>query len=410
MNKRGAVLKIATLCILLIMGLTACTGESSSNSGLTAGSSYEGATVGSSYDGATADSSHDGSLVEGFNANSATDESNDSSSNDVDTAEKTSESNSESTDTTDKDIEKTEKTDLNSDKTNSNNIKLVDEKLIYKCSIEIETLDFDKSYDELQKLMNKFQCIIGSEQFSNSGNSLLNDEYNSSINNGYKESKSDTIVIRVPSKKYKEFINSIGNIGNVLHKETSVDNITTDYYDTTAQVDGLEVQLNTLKDIMKQTKNVNELITLNKEIADLQNQINQLKTRLRTMDADVAYSYVTIELKEVVEYTVDEKPQKQNTFIDRLKKQCSDTWKGFLKFLEVLLFTIIALLPTIVVLGIIWIIIRITCRNKIKAWKENRKLRKTSGSSSMSELNTLLKYDENKINSEVDTDESKNKQ
>ena len=165
-----------------------------------------------------------------------------------------------------------------------------------------------------------------------------------------------------------------------------------------------------LEIMMSQATEIEDMITINQAITELQSEINSLTTYIRTMDSDVAYSYVTMSLREVLEYSEVEQPVKKNTFIDRLKNQCVDTWKGFLNFLENLLFAIISLIPAIVIIGFIVIIIKLTCKNKIKTWKENRKLRKASGGNSISELNTLLKYDENKVNSEVDTDESKNNQ
>lgn len=291
----------------------------------------------------------------------------------------------------------------------NSNIVLVEDKLVYRCYVDIETLDFDKSYAVLQDMMKKYNCVISSETFGDESISYFYDSYYSSSDK-YKTGRTDEIVIRVPSANYKSFISEYGELGNVTSKTQTVDNITQEYYDTTSQVDGLKAEMERLEIMMSQAIEIEDMITINQAITELQSEINSLTTYIRTMDSDVAYSYVTISLREVLEYSEVEQPIKKNTFIDRLKNQCVDTWKGFLNFLENLLFTIIGLIPAIVIIGIIVIIIKLTCKNKIKTWKENRKLRKTSGDNSISELSTLLKYDENKVNSEVDTDESKDKQ
>ena len=303
----------------------------------------------------------------------------------------------------------TEETTSSQNNTSNNNVLLVDEKLVYKCYTEIETLDFDKSYSELQALMTKYNCIIASEKFSDDEGSYLYSGYSDRYGS-YKSGRVDEIVIRIPSANYKAFVSEYGTLGNVTSKTQTVDNITQEYYDTTSQVEGLKAQMERLEIMLAQATEIEDMITINQAITQLQNEINKLTTYIRTMDSDVAYSYVTMSLREVLEYSEVEQPVKKNTFIDRLKNQCVDTWKGFLNFLENLLFAIISLIPAIVIIGIIVIIIKLTCKNKIKTWKENRKLRKASGGNSISELNTLLKYDENKVNSEVDTDESKNNQ
>jgi hypothetical protein len=309
----------------------------------------------------------------------------------------------------DKEDIESENIDNTTNNSSNSNIVLVEDKLVYKCYVDIETLDFDKSYAALQDMMEKYNCVISSETFGDESISYFYDSYYSSSSK-YKTGRTDEIVIRVPSANYKRFISEYGELGNVTSKTQTVDNITQEYYDTTSQVDGLKAEMERLEIMMSQATEIEDMITINQAITELQSEINSLTTYIRTMDSDVAYSYVTMSLREVLEYSEVEQPVKKNTFIDRLKNQCVDTWKGFLNFLENLLFTIISLIPAIVIIGIIVIIIKLTCRNKIKTWKENRKLRRTSGDGSINELNTLLKYDENKVNSGVDTDEPKDKQ
>lgn len=381
--------KITALLIALttVMSLTACSGGSSTSSAVNSTSGSTSSDIAYS----TNDSYGFSSEYKG-------------SSDDYEETVETDNYNE-----VDKENTESENTDNKTNNNSNSNIVLVEDKLVYKCYVDIETLDFDKSYAALQDMMEKYNCVISSETFGDESISYFYDSYYSSSSK-YKTGRTDEIVIRVPSANYKSFISEYGELGNVTSKTQTVDNITQEYYDTTSQVDGLKAEMERLEIMMSQATEIEDMITINQAITELQSEINSLTTYIRTMDSDVAYSYVTMSLREVLEYSEVEQPVKKNTFIDRLKNQCVDTWKGFLNFLENLLFTIIGLIPAIVIIGIIVIIIKLTCKNKIKTWKENRKLRKTSGSSSMSELNTLLKYDENKITSEVDTDESKDKQ
>lgn len=384
MKKRLAALLIT---LTTVMSLTACSGGSSTSSAVNSTSGSTSSDIAYS----TNDSYGFSSEYKG-------------SSDDYEETVETDNYNE-----VDKENTESENTDNKNNNNSNSNIVLVEDKLVYKCYVDIETLDFDKSYAALQDMMEKYNCVISSETFGDESISYFYDSYYSSSSK-YKTGRTDEIVIRVPSANYKNFISEYGELGNVTSKTQTVDNITQEYYDTTSQVDGLKAEMERLEIMMSQATEIEDMITINQAITELQSEINSLTTYIRTMDSDVAYSYVTMSLREVLEYSEVEQPVKKNTFIDRLKNQCVDTWKGFLNFLENLLFTIIGLIPAIVIIGIIVIIIKLTCKNKIKTWKENRKLKKTSGSSSMSELNTLLKYDENKITSEVDTDESKDRQ
>lgn len=391
MKKRITALLIA---LTTVMSLTACSGGSSTSSAVNSTSGSTSSDIAySTNDSYGFSSEYKGSSDETYDYDYEYNE-------EAVTTDDYTESNTENV----------ENENINNTINNtSSNIVLVEDKLVYRCYADIETLDFDKSYAALQDMMEKYNCVISSETFGDESISYFYDSYYSSSSK-YKTGRTDEIVIRVPSANYKSFISEYGELGNVTSKTQTVDNITQEYYDTTSQVEGLKAEMERLEIMMSQATEIEDMITINQAITELQSEINSLTTYIRTMDSDVAYSYVTMSLREVLEYSEVEQPVKKNTFIDRLENQCVDTWKGFLNFLENLLFTIIGLIPAIVIIGIIVIIIKLTCKNKIKTWKENRKLRKTSGSSSINELNTLLKYDENKVNSGVDTDEPKDKQ
>jgi hypothetical protein len=122
---------------------------------------------------------------------------------------------------------------------------------------------------------------------------------------------------------------------------------------------------------------IEDMITVQERLSEVQYQLNSLNTTKRTMDTDVAYSYVNISVSEVMEYSQDTTPTKTNTFLDRLKNTLSDTWTGFLAFLEWLLFLVIRLIPYIIIIGIICYIFRKKIRKSLAKHKEKKKARKT---------------------------------
>jgi hypothetical protein len=284
----------------------------------------------------------------------------DSSDYDYDYDSEYSESSSEDNDSTVTETVNTESADTT----------LYESKLVYKCDTTVETLDYDEAYSALQDLMTKYNCIIESEKFSDNNSSY---EYYNYSYSGYGVKRTDVITIRVPSANYSDFMNEYGTLGNVISKSQTVDNITQDYYDTTMQVEAMESQMELYEQMLEEATTIEDKITITNSITNLQYQINSYKTEIRTMDMDVAYSYVYLTLKEVVEYSEVEPVTKTNTFVDRLQNTCVETWKNFLTFLENLLFLIIRLIPTIVIIAIIIIIIRVFFWKKIKKNRADRK-------------------------------------
>ena len=399
-NKKSEKLKFKKIILLATIAtsmlLTAC---SSSSSTVDMGGDMD---IDYGLDSNSYDASKDEiSSVGGIGLNKADNkESNmddaDNSIENIDSNESDNEDTSEdsSEDTSDDSENNDDNDEVTSDE-NDNNIVLSEEKIVYTCDTTLETLDFDDTYKKLQSLMDKYSCVIESETMNNDDSSYL---YNNYAHYGedpdeYTTGKIDNIKVRVPSKDFKKFISEYSNLGNVTSKTQTADNITQHYYDTTAEVEGKKAELQRLQDMLDTATDINDIISINSKITEVQTEINMLTTEIRTMDTEVAYSTVNIEVKEVVQYTEKENPEKTNTFLDRVKKSFKDGWKSVGKFLEnfllaliELLFVLIKLIPVAIVIGLIVVIIRLTCWKKIKA----KFKKKTTYDGS---INSMLSYD-----------------
>jgi hypothetical protein len=246
-------------------------------------------------------------------------------------------------------------------------LTLLEEKLVYYCDLEIETLDYDATMTSIKDAIKKYNGIIQSEDESDSSYNWYYENYQktSGTMNNY-------IEVRVPSENYESFISELDGVGKITSKSTSIDNISQKYYDTTTRIEALQIQEQNLLAMMEKCETIDDMITVENRLSEVQYELNNLQTTKRYMDTDVAYSYVNISVTEVMEYHYTEEPVKQNTFLDRLKNTLVGTGKGFLSFLEGLLFLIIHLLPYLALLAIIYLIFR----KKINKIIENRKAKK----------------------------------
>lgn len=396
-NKKSGKLKFKKTILLATIAtsmlLTAC---SSSSSTVDMGGDVD---IDFDSDSNSYDSKDDIAITGGIGLNKA-DNIKENSMDDIDSNESDNEGDNENTseDTSEDTSDDSENNDDNEEVTPEeidNNIVLSEEKIVYTCDTTLETLDFDDTYKKLQSLMDKYSCVIESETMNDDGSSYL---YNNYAHYGeepdeYTTGKIDNIKVRVPSKDFKKFISEYSNLGNVTSKTQTADNITQHYYDTTAEVEGKKAELQRLQDMLATATDINNIISINSKITEVQTEINKLTTEIRTMDTEVAYSTVNIEVKEVVQYTEKENPEKTNTFLDRVKKSFKDGWKGVGKFLEnfllaliELLFVLIKLVPVAIVIGLIVVIIRLTCWKKIKT----KFKKKTTYDGS---INSMLSYD-----------------
>lgn len=252
----------------------------------------------------------------------------------------------------------------------SDDVTLLEEKLVYHCNLEIETLDYPATMDSVKATITKYGGIIQSESESDSSYDWYYENYRKTSGTMH-----NYLEVRIPSKDYNNFLAELDGVGKVISKSTSVDNISQQYYDTTAQIEALQIQEKNLLAMLEKCETIEDMITVEQRLSEVQYELNNLQTTRRYMDMDVAYSYVNIGISEVMEYRQDSEPVKSNTFADRLKNTLVSTGKGFLAFLEGLLFFIIRMAPYVIIVVVVGFIFPF---DKIRDFLEKRRMKKAA--------------------------------
>ena len=223
---------------------------------------------------------------------------------------------------------------------------VLDEKLVYTCSMDMETTEYEKTMASIRELIQKYNAIIGYESYSDSASNWYYSNY---------EKRSGTLsaylVIRVPSKSYRDFLSGMEGYGKITRSEQNVENITRKYSETQTTIRSLETQENRLLEMMENAETIEEMLAIEDRLSEVQNELQLLKNRLSEMDTDVAYSTINLNIREVIEYTVDPDPVHTLTFGDRLKNTLRNSWNNFTGFLEGFLFFLIEALPILLVIG-----------------------------------------------------------
>ena len=167
-----------------------------------------------------------------------------------------------------------------------------DRKIVKHSNMELETKDFDTAFAAIMEVVSKSGGYVESQSVS--GQSIrYNDDY-------YERSAS--INARIPAAKLDEVTGSIGGICNITSHWEGIDDITDTYFDTDARLKSLELQEERLLDILSKAEKLEDIITLEAKLSDVRYEIESLTARIRRMDSQVAYSYLNMNLREVVEY------------------------------------------------------------------------------------------------------------
>ncbi|MBR4163565.1 MAG: DUF4349 domain-containing protein [Solobacterium sp.] len=198
------------------------------------------------------------------------------------------------------------------------------EKLVYTGSINIESLEYEQSLQNIRERIQSYNGIIENE------NEYDND-YNwySSTYTGRRNSRNINMTVRIPTPQFQSFLEDMEGTGKITSRSTNVENITKRYNDTSIQATALEEQQTRLLAMMEKAETIEDMIAIEARLTEVQSQLNMLKSNLSQMDTDVNYSTIYLNLKEVIEYTVE-----PETFSERFVKEFKSGITGFVDFLE----------------------------------------------------------------------------
>lgn len=203
-----------------------------------------------------------------------------------------------------------------SSKDKSADIEEVDtsKKVIRNMNYSVETTDLDALDQEIQTKVNELGGYI--ESSSKDGGTTYDDGYylgddgNTYYDTSYAARSGNTrqyryayYTVRIPAANLDQFAEAVENGANVLSQSTSTQDITSSYVDTDSRRKSLEEELQILNDMAEDAETVDELIQIESQRSDVRYQLENIKSQLKSMDDQVAYSTVYISVTEVTVLT-----------------------------------------------------------------------------------------------------------
>lgn len=233
----------------------------------------------------------------------------------------------------------------------SNEPSSPEQKLIKRYRATLETTEYDRTRSEILALVESYGGYFSSSSERGGGTS-----------SGMRSSRYGEFTIRIPAENLDEFISELGGKGNVISSNLTTDDITESYYSYQSRLDALALQEQRILDMMKKADSLDYLIKLEDKLSQIRSEINELNYKLKYYDKSVDYSYATISLCEVIEYT----EESDVTFISRLGNAVKKTFVVFGKVVGELLIAIVWLFPFALVCGIIAFIVVISVKRRKK--------------------------------------------
>jgi hypothetical protein len=228
--------------------------------------------------------------------------------------------------------------------------QVIDTKLIKNgyLEIEVEKGKFQQIFFEVSALAGKYNGYVSNSQsYSDSEGNMT----------------SGSVILRIDKQHFDTVVNKIKELGKVDNVNIYVQDVTQEYVDNESRLKNLESQQKRLLQLMDQSVTVKDSIEVQRELSNVEGQIEIIKGRQNYLDNLIAYSTVEVYISEptpVLEST-------EGGFLGAVKRGA----RGALTALKVITMVLIAASPLLVIAGIILIIIwqSIRARNRKRAKK-----------------------------------------
>ena len=156
-------------------------------------------------------------------------------------------------------------------------------KLIRNANVELEIASFDDAVAKITSFAKEEGGYVATTSSNKQANGKLRGD----------------IVVKVLPDNLDRFLQKIRGLGELKNQTLGTEDITKAYFDTDARLKNARVMEQRLIDMLKKkSEDINDLLQVEKELARVREQIEQMQGELKFWDSQVQFATVTIALAE----------------------------------------------------------------------------------------------------------------
>jgi len=136
---------------------------------------------------------------------------------------------------------------------------------------------------------------------------------------GYLVQRNDReITVRVPSEKYRDALGKVSKLGDVLHREETVKDVTDQFLDMMTRLKNHRAVRARFEQLLSQAKDVKEALAVERELARITGEIERLEGKLKYLRELIAFSTITVRFQPQPTETVDSNVRLPFPWLNRL--------------------------------------------------------------------------------------------
>ncbi|MEO1427904.1 MAG: DUF4349 domain-containing protein [Cyanobacteria bacterium J06633_8] len=177
--------------------------------------------------------------------------------------------------------------------------------LIKKAQITVIVNSLDQSIDVVEQIINQ-------------QNGYLLSLEETQLNNSYSRPNA-TIQMRVPQNLLETTLNKLSELGTIQSRSISAEDVGEQIVDFQARLSNLRRTESNLQKIMDKSGSVKDILGVAQELSKVREQIERITAQLKSLQNQVAYSTITLNLEAAVSNTSNQ---------PGLPSQIQDAWNN----------------------------------------------------------------------------------
>lgn len=239
--------------------------------------------------------------------------------------------------------------------------KQANQKLIHRASMNVEVVD------KLEPLIKSIQSFIDKHD----GYIEDMEQYRSGYDPITQENLEVVLMrIRIPHEHYNKALQTISELGTVVNKSSSVEDVTLQYSDIQSTLKMYKVEQDRLLEMLKNdTTDVKDMIEIEKRLSEVRVQLEKQESARRALESLISYDTIELEIRQVRRASEGSTPK---TFTSRMKATFEESIDGVIIFFQTLVLIAVYLAIPIMILLVLLAIAYIPI-SKIRKHKKNKK-------------------------------------
>ena len=249
-------------------------------------------------------------------------------------------------------------------------------KYIRNAELAVQTLEFDSFISDVVSRMKELGGYIESNVTGKSGYNYYYYEGSGSQN------RKAEMVLRIPAEHLDEFLETVNGLGVVISRNETAADVTENYTDVEAKLASLNTEYDSLLKLLEKAETLNDIITLQDRLTNVRYEIEKCEKSLRSYDAQIAYSKVSLTVYEVERAAQVEEETFGQEVSRRFRESLEDVGEGFKDFAAwfigdlpriIIWLMFLVVIPLVIVLIIVKSVKRKNARRAKKAAEQAEK-------------------------------------